>query len=54
MMMTLLAVTAVVLTTQVPVEAFVAQENEPDDAAPQAATEGFAALPAAAQLVVVV
>ena len=48
-----LAVTAVVLTTHVPVEALAAQENEPEGAAEQATKDGFAADPAAAQLVVV-
>lgn len=47
-----LAVTAVVLTTQVPVDAFVAQENDPAGAAVQDATDGFAAVPTAAQFVV--
>jgi hypothetical protein len=37
----LLAVTAVVLTTQVCPEAATAQENAPAAAAPQATTEGF-------------
>lgn len=50
--MRLFAVTAVVSTTQVPVEALVAQLNEPEGAAEQETTEGFAAVPAAAQLVV--
>ena len=48
-----LAVTAVVLMTQVPVEALVAHENEPEGAAEQATKDGFAPVPAAAQLVVV-
>jgi len=47
----LLDVTAVVLTTQVPPEALVAQENDPAGAAAQEATEGLAAVPAAAQFV---
>ncbi len=47
------AVTAEVLTVQVPVEALVAQLNDPDGAAEQAATLGLAAVPAAAHLVVV-
>ncbi len=47
------AVTAVVVTVHVPVEALVAQLNEPDGAAEQAATLGLAAVPAAAHLVVV-
>lgn len=50
---TLLAVTAEVSTTQVPVEAFVAQENSPAAAALHDATDGLAADPAAAQCVVV-
>ena len=54
MIMTLLAVTAVVFTWHVAPEAFVAQEKEPEDAAPHAATEGLAAVPATAQLVLVV
>lgn len=41
------------LTTQVPVEAFVAHENEPDGAAEHATRDGLAPEPAAAQLVVV-
>ncbi len=49
----LLAVTAVVLTVHVPVEAFVAQEKEPVGAAEQVATDGFAAVPAPAQFVAV-
>ena len=49
----LLAVTALVLTTQVPVEAAVAQENDPAGAEVQEATEGFAAVPTAAQFVFV-
>jgi hypothetical protein len=49
----LLAVTADVFTTQVPVEAFVAHENEPAVEAAQDTTEGFAAVPLAPQLVVV-
>lgn len=49
--MSLLAVTAVVLTTQVPALAFVAQEKAPVTAAPQATSDGLAALPAAEQLV---
>lgn len=44
--------TAVVLTTQ-PRTAVVAQDTVPDDAAPQAAIDGFAALPIAAQFVTV-
>lgn len=51
-MMLLFAVTAVVLTVHV-LTAFVAQENEPEAAAAQAATEGLAALPIAEQFVVV-
>ena len=47
----LLAVTAVVLTWQVPVEAFVAQENIPAAAATQLTTEGLAAVPLAAHFV---
>lgn len=47
------AATAVVLIVQVPVEALVAQENDPDEAALHDATEGFAAEPAAAHLVAV-
>lgn len=46
------AVTAVVSTTQVAVEAFVAQENEPAGAAEQDTTDGLAAVPAAEQFVV--
>ncbi len=49
----LLAVTAVVLTVQVPVDALVAQEKEPTIALVQEATLGFADVPTAAQLVVV-
>ena len=49
----LFAVTAVVSTTQVPVEALVAQEKKPTGAAEQEATEGLAAVPAAAHFVVV-
>jgi hypothetical protein len=49
----LLAVTAVVLTWQVAPVAFVAHENCPAAADPQAATEGLAAVPTAAQFVVV-
>lgn len=45
----LFAVTAVVLITQVPVEAFVAQENAPAGADPQATRDGLAAVPTAAQ-----
>ena len=40
-------------TVQVPVDAFVAQENEPDGAAEQVTTEGLAAVPAAAHFVLV-
>jgi hypothetical protein len=47
----LFAVTAVVFTVQVPVEAFVAQENEPDGAAEHVTTEGFAPVPVPAQFV---
>jgi len=47
----LLAVTAVVLTTQVPVEAAGSQEKAPAGAEPQATNDGFAPVPAAAQLV---
>jgi len=43
----------VVFTVQVPVEAFVAQENEPDGAAEHVTTEGFAPVPVPAQFVVV-
>lgn len=46
----LLAVTAVVFTLQVAPVAFVAQEKWPAEADPQAATEGLAADPMAAQL----
>src|SRR5579864_3370241 len=53
MVISLLAVTAVVLTVQVPVLAFVAQENIPAAAAEQEATEGLAAVPFAAQFVAV-
>ena len=49
----LFAVTAVVFTVHVPVEAFVAQENCPAGAAAQDATEGLAAVPTAAQFVAV-
>jgi len=49
----LFAVTAVVFTVQV-LTALVAQENEPANAAPQAATDGLAALPTAEQLALVV
>lgn len=48
---TLLAVTAVVLITQVAAEALVAQENRPARAAPQVTSEGLAADPFAAHLV---
>lgn len=48
----LLAVMAVVLTTQVPVEALVAHEKAPAGAAVHATADGFAAVPAAAQFVV--
>lgn len=51
MKMLLFAVTAVVDITQVAVEALVAQENAPDDAAEHATREGLAALPAAEQFV---
>jgi len=47
----LLAVTAVVFTVQVPVLALVAHENDPAAAAVHEATEGFAAVPTAAQFV---
>lgn len=47
----LLAVTAVVFTVHVPVEALVEQATEPAGAAVHDATEGFAAVPVAAQLV---
>lgn len=47
----LLAVTAVVFTVQVPPVAAVAQENWPADAALQDATDGFADVPTAEQLV---
>lgn len=53
MMILLLAVTAVVLTVQVPVEAEVEQENAPDGAAEQETTEGLAAVPTPEQFVVV-
>ena len=43
------AVTAVVLITQVPVEALVAQEKIPAAAEPHATSDGLAALPTAAQ-----
>lgn len=46
----LLAVTAVVLIVQVPAEAATSQKTAPADAAPQDTTEGFAAVPDAAQL----
>lgn len=52
-MMVLFAVTLVVLTTQVPVEAVVAQEKNPAGAEEHATSEGFAALPTAAQVVAV-
>ena len=48
-----LAVTAVVLTVQVPALALVAQEKAPAGAAEQDATEGLAAVPVAAQRVFV-
>jgi hypothetical protein len=51
--MSLLVVTDVVETTQVPVEALVAQENAPADAEAQATNDGLAADPAAEQLVLV-
>lgn len=54
MKISLLAVTAVVLTVHVPVEALVAQENDPAEAAEHEATLGLAAVPVAAQLDVVV
>lgn len=44
------AVTAVVLTVQVPPEALVAHENEPAGAPVQEATLGLAAVPTAEQL----
>ena len=47
----LLAVTAVVLIVHVAAEALVAQEKAPEDADPHAATEGLAAVPTAEQLV---
>ena len=50
MKMRLFAVTAVVFTTHVAVEAFVAHEKAPEDAAAHATSDGLAALPAAAQL----
>ena len=50
----LFAVTALVFTVQVPVEALVAQENAPEGAAEHDATDGFAAEPAAEQFVAVV
>ena len=49
----LLAVTAVVLITHVPVLAVVAQENAPAAAAAHATSEGFAPVPTAAQFVAV-
>ncbi len=49
----LLAVTAVVLTLHVVPEALVAQENIPALDAPQATSDGLAAVPTAAQLLVV-
>ena len=51
--MLLSAVTAVVATVHVAVEAFVAQENDPAEAALQATSDGLAPEPAAAQFVVV-
>ncbi len=48
----LLAVTAVVLMVQVAADALVAQENTPAEADPHAATDGLAAVPVAAQIVV--
>lgn len=53
MRMSLLVVTAVVATVQVPVEAFVAQEKAPAGAAPQATSDGLAPDPATEQFVVV-
>jgi hypothetical protein len=47
MKISLLAVTAVVLTTHVPVEALVAQENDPAALDAQAAIDGLAADPTA-------
>ena len=54
MRMSLFAVTAVVLTTHVAVDALVAQEKAPAAAAEHATREGLAALPAAEQFVAVV
>jgi hypothetical protein len=50
-MISLLAGTAVVLMTQVPVEAVVEHENDPDIAEPHATRDGLAPDPTAAQLV---
>ncbi len=52
-LISLFAVTAVVLTWQVAPEAFVAQEKAPADAAVQVTTEGLAAVPTPAQFVAV-
>lgn len=51
--MLLFAVTAVVLTWQVPPDALVEQANAPAEAEEQVATEGFAAVPDPAQFVAV-
>lgn len=51
MPISLFAVTAVVSTTQVPVLAFVAHENIPAAADVHDTTDGFAAVPVAAQFV---